>query len=130
MYNSRNIIIGLVIFAALFTYPFWNAFGSESVAPQPAIPALAQEGQPQECVEATEYMRSNHMELLIEWKDDVQRHGERTYVNTNGEAFNNSLQNTCLDCHSNKAEFCDQCHSYAGVDPVCWTCHVDQEVDV
>ena len=29
-----------------------------------------------------------------------------------------SLSNTCLDCHSNKAEFCDNCHTYASVKPV------------
>ena len=29
-----------------------------------------------------------------------------------------SLSNTCLDCHSNKAEFCDRCHNYASVTAV------------
>ena len=24
-----------------------------------------------------------------------------------------------------RAEFCDRCHSYAGVAPPCWECHVD-----
>jgi hypothetical protein len=36
-----------------------------------------------------------------------------------------SLSNTCLDCHSNKAEFCDRCHNYASVSPYCWDCHID-----
>ena len=36
-----------------------------------------------------------------------------------------SLTNTCLGCHSNKAQFCDQCHNYLEVTPYCWDCHVD-----
>ena len=35
-----------------------------------------------------------------------------------------SLAGTCMKCHSNKAEFCDRCHDYAGVSPDCWSCHV------
>ncbi|MGD8893899.1 MAG: menaquinol oxidoreductase, partial [Desulfobacterales bacterium] len=33
--------------------------------------------------------------------------------------------NTCLDCHEEKAEFCDKCHNYASVSPYCWECHID-----
>jgi len=29
-----------------------------------------------------------------------------------------------MNCHKDKAEFCDQCHSYMGVQPRCWDCHV------
>ena len=29
-----------------------------------------------------------------------------------------SLTRTCMDCHSNKAEFCDRCHNYLAVRPV------------
>jgi hypothetical protein len=36
-----------------------------------------------------------------------------------------SLQNTCMQCHPNKAEFCDRCHNYASVKPYCWDCHVE-----
>jgi len=42
--------------------------------------------------------------------------------------FDMSLSNTCLSCHTNKAEFCDKCHGYASVDPYCWDCHVDPNV--
>ena len=38
------------------------------------------------------------------------------------KAFVMSLSNTCLDCHSNKADFCDKCHNYASVRPYCWDC--------
>ncbi|NNL75212.1 MAG: sulfate reduction electron transfer complex DsrMKJOP subunit DsrJ, partial [Desulfobacterales bacterium] len=78
-----------------------------------------------ECIRDTEYMRAEHMQLLDEWRHAVVRNAERVYVNSSGKEFNMSLSNTCLDCHSNKAEFCDRCHDYASVKPYCWDCHID-----
>jgi hypothetical protein len=50
------------------------------------------------------------------------------YVAADGKKYNMSLQNECMRCHSNKTQFCDQCHDYAGLTkdatPYCWTCHV------
>jgi hypothetical protein len=48
-------------------------------------------------------MKADHMQLLDVWRDTVVRNAERIYVNAEGKAFNMSLSNTCLDCHSNKA---------------------------
>ena len=42
-----------------------------------------------------------------------------------GKTYYKSLQVTCMDCHSNKAKFCDQCHDYLAVKPYCWECHVE-----
>ncbi len=39
------------------------------------------------------------------------------------------LTGTCLTgCHTNKADFCDRCHNYAGVSVYCWECHVDPKL--
>jgi hypothetical protein len=73
----------------------------------------------------TDYMRAEHMQLLDLWRHSVVRNGKRVFVNTSGKEFNMSLSNTCLDCHSNKADFCDRCHTYASVEPYCWDCHID-----
>ncbi len=70
-------------------------------------------------------MKVEHQQLLDVWRDTVTRDGRRIYVNEQGKQFNMSLSNTCLDCHSNKAEFCDRCHNYASVSPYCWDCHID-----
>jgi hypothetical protein len=70
-------------------------------------------------------MRAEHMQLLDVWRDSVVRESKRIYVNPEGKEFNMSLSNTCLDCHSNKAEFCDRCHDYASVQPYCWSCHIE-----
>ena len=80
------------------------------------------------CVEATDYMRASHMELLDEWRDLVVRENQRSFTSTlTGATYEMSLSGTCMDCHSNKAEFCDSCHEYMAVDPYCWDCHVEPE---
>ena len=81
----------------------------------------------------TDWMRANHMQMLIDWRENVVRTAERKvttsrgreFVAPNGKKYLASLTNTCLECHSNKAQFCDQCHNYAAVAPNCWGCHLE-----
>jgi hypothetical protein len=75
-------------------------------------------------------MRAEHMNVLDKWRDQVVRQGVRTYTTPDGRQFEMSLSNTCLDCHNNKAEFCDRCHGYASVRTYCWDCHVDPAKDL
>jgi hypothetical protein len=106
------------------TSPLWyNALTAAPVE----VPALdPPPNGSKECVEVRAYMRASHMDLLNEWRDGVVRTGQRSYVSTtNGRTFDMSLSRTCLDCHSNKAEFCDRCHTFMAVDPYCWNCHVE-----
>jgi hypothetical protein len=51
------------------------------------------------------------------------RDGIHTYVASDGTEYEISLTDTCLSCHSDKEEFCDTCHEYAGISPNCWDCH-------
>ena len=124
MYDAGKIIVGIVIFVVLATSPLWfNAITPENPeAPELKLPTNGST----ECVEATEVMRDEHMDLLNQWRDDVVRIGQRDYVSSsNGRTFEMSLSRTCMDCHSNKAEFCDACHTYLAVSPYCWDCHVE-----
>ena len=122
MFDTGKIILGLVIFIALITFPIWyNAsVGNASYVPDPKIITIEKE-----CVAPVEYMKSAHMNLLNEWRETVVRDGVRVYEAYNGKKYNMSLSGTCTNCHSNKSEFCDECHHYAGVDPYCWKCHVE-----
>ncbi|MFV0350078.1 MAG: sulfate reduction electron transfer complex DsrMKJOP subunit DsrJ [Halodesulfovibrio sp.] len=123
MYNTKYVLPGLLIFLALFTSPFWagKVFGTASYErPKLALPA----GE-KECIEPVEFMRTEHMQILDTWRDQALREGKRTYVASNGKVWNISLQNTCMKCHTNKAEFCDKCHTSNSVTPYCWDCHVE-----
>lgn len=126
MYDKGKILTGLFIFLALVLFPTIYGKGDTVAKPVPELdtPVIAQLTE-KECVESKEYMSTNHMQLLNEWRDLVLREGQTTYVNSEGEQFEISLQNTCLNCHSNKENFCDSCHNYVAVEPYCWDCHTD-----
>ncbi len=129
IYNAKEILTGLAIFVVLVLTPVFYNMGKAAPVPQPkidtpAIQALAQK----QCVFPKEEMRTAHMQLLNDWRTQVVRNGNRMYVAPDGKKYNMSLQNECMKCHSNKTQFCDQCHNYAGLAtgsiPYCWTCHV------
>ena len=121
LYNGPIIIVGLVIFLAIFTFPFWINGGKTAAVPKPKLPDKAVATQ---CILPTDYMRSSHMQLLNVWRDLVVRDGDRIFINEKGKHFNMSLTNTCLSCHDSKEKFCDQCHNYLAVAPYCWDCHL------
>ena len=124
MYDAGKILGGVIVFVALATSPIWyNAVtASPATAPELAKPPNGST----RCVEDTAVMRATHMDLLNQWRNDVVRNGQRDYVSsTNGKIYDMSLSRTCMDCHSNKAEFCDACHTYMAVSPYCWDCHVE-----
>ena len=123
LYNGNLIITGLVIFLALFTFPFWYNHGKAAPAPERVLTQKAQAAKT--CIRSATFMRAEHMQILNDWRNIVVRDGQRVYVNTEGKEFEMSLSNTCLDCHSNKTDFCDRCHTYASVAPYCWDCHID-----
>ena len=123
MSDKKLIIAGIVIFFALFTFPLWFNLGKAAPAPKLVLTEKAKAAK--ECVMPTDYMRANHMQVLDLWRQQVVRNGRRIFVNAEGKEFTMSLSNSCLDCHSNKADFCDKCHNYASVTPYCWDCHID-----
>jgi hypothetical protein len=123
MKDKNKILAGLVVFIALFTFPFWFNMGKAAPAPELELTEKAKAAKV--CVMPTEYMKAEHMQLLDVWRHNVVRNAERAFVNPEGKLFNMSLSNTCLDCHSNKEKFCDRCHDYASVRPYCWDCHID-----
>ena len=71
-------------------------------------------------------MRKNHMELLNHQRDDTMHKGIRTKKHS---------LNNCVSCHAKKddkgqyiainaeKQFCQSCHTYAGVSIDCFQCH-------
>lgn len=90
------------------------------------LPNLAAPAKGEACVEPTDVMRRNHMDLLKRQRDETMHRGIR--------AGKYSL-NGCIECHA-AAEadapapaaksiepFCEECHAYAAVRVDCWSCH-------
>lgn len=122
MNDYGRVILGLVVFLVVITFPFWYGILS---AGDVAAPELKLPSGEENCVESKEYMRALHMDLLNRWRDAVVRDGERIYVSTSGREYRMSLTGTCLGCHTSRADFCDQCHTYVGAENYCWSCHVE-----
>ena len=91
--------------------------------PMPDIPKAAKGEQ---CVEDTDFMRRNHMDLLSHQRDKTMRKGIRTKKHSLKE---------CFSCHvvkgkdnkpvtvSDPKHFCRECHDYAAVSIDCFQCH-------
>lgn len=121
MYNKGTIIPGLIIFVLFVTFPLWfNAFSTASTVPKTELPP----GGEKQCVAPVDEMRASHMVMLNEWRDAVLRDGDRVAVTVAGKEYRKGLQMACMECHTNKEQFCDSCHEYVSVTPYCWDCHL------
>ncbi|MGO9620312.1 MAG: sulfate reduction electron transfer complex DsrMKJOP subunit DsrJ [Desulfobaccales bacterium] len=132
-YDLKYILLGLVIFFGLVFSPILPNLGKIVAAPSPKVdtPAILKLAEKErQCVMPTPYMRANHMQMLIDWREAAVRHADREFINPAGKKFTVSLSNTCMECHSNKTQFCDKCHNYVEVTPNCWGCHLDKEQKV
>ena len=124
MHDTGKIIIGLIVFLIIMTSPVWyNLVNGVTPMQNPEIATKNVPGK-DKCVEPAEYMRAFHMDLLNQWRDDVVRQGDRFTEGPYGKQIEKSLSNTCMDCHSNKKNFCDRCHNSMAVAPYCWDCHI------
>jgi hypothetical protein len=123
--RDRGLIVGgLVAFLAVITLPLWFNVAAGTTSKRPAL-TLPEGKDP---FGTAEYMRASHMNLLMTWRDEVVRGGERTVLGLDGKTYARSLTGTCMACHVSRAEFCDRCHDYAAVKPTCWECHLDRRL--
>ncbi len=118
MASIRSIMRAMALLGALAVLAPAPA-GAQAGANQ-AAPSTAKAGQ---CVEDTQFMRRNHMDLLKHHRNETMRKGIRT--------TRHSLKQ-CVECHASsktgsvaasKDDFCASCHAYAAVKLDCWDCH-------
>jgi cytochrome c553 len=86
-------------------------------------------GQGENCVEDTDFMRRNHMNLLMHQRDDTVFNGVRSKRHSLKE---------CVSCHAvqgpdsipvtvaSPEHFCRSCHDYAAVNIDCFQCHASR----
>ena len=124
MKNEKLLIgAGVALFVIAGTFPVWHAVAAGKPGARPELDRPAGE-----CVESRAEMTARHMDLLNRWRDAVVREGQKTYASkATGKEHEMSLTRTCLGCHADRQAFCDRCHDYSGVKPICWNCHVDSK---
>lgn len=113
------IPLAALVAGVLMAATAWAAEDSKSSrVPRPAV-KIEKGGK---CVEPTEEMRRNHMNMILHQRDETLRRGVRT--------TRHSLKG-CIECHASpttnsvvgKDGFCESCHTYAAVRIDCFECH-------
>ncbi|MDT8384558.1 MAG: Hdr-like menaquinol oxidoreductase cytochrome c subunit [Gammaproteobacteria bacterium] len=114
--------------------PYWRPFISLFIFVTLATPALAGAPRPdipdaikgEQCVEDTDFMRRNHMDVLLHQRDETMHKGIRTKKHSLKECFTchvvKDANNTPVSV-SNPKHFCRECHDYAAVKVDCFQCH-------
>lgn len=118
---KRFLALGVVVMTtAALAWAGSDAQPKAGGAPKPTI-TKAVKGE--QCVEATDFMRRNHMKLLDGHRDKTVIEGVRSKKHSLKE---------CINCHASektgsvataKDDFCISCHSYAAVKIDCFECH-------
>ncbi len=111
--------------AALVVALAGSALAADAPATRVPLPAVTPPAGGK-CVEDTDFMRRNHMRLLVHQRDRTVHEGIRTEKH--------SLAN-CVSCHASRETgrvtgspdaFCEGCHRYAAVKLDCFECHADR----
>ena len=86
MYDKGKILIGLILFILVMTFPFYYNLGRTSVKPQPSLETPEINAmQKKQCVKPKEFMKAEHMQVLDDWRDSVVREGNRVYGEIDGK---------------------------------------------
>ena len=124
--SRATIALVLLTLAGLAAVAF--AAEQDAATGRVPYPDIAR-GQGENCVEDTEFMRRNHMDLLMHQRDDTVFEGIRSERHSLKE---------CVSCHAvqgpdsipvtvaSPEHFCRSCHDYAAVKIDCFQCHASR----
>jgi hypothetical protein len=119
--RRKAVLAGLALALAIATG--WAVSQERTVAAGRVPKPVVAQGQGEQCVEPTDFMRRNHMKVLMFHRDQTMHQGIRT--------TQHSLKG-CVECHAgaktgtvagSKDDFCQSCHAYAAVSIDCFECH-------
>ena len=109
-------ILGILLLTAA------TADAADWKVPFPNVP----KGEGTSCVRGTDFMRANHMDLLLHQRDRTMHEG----VRPKKTALNESLTCHAVEGANKKPvtykdpkHFCRACHDYAAVSIDCFGCH-------
>jgi hypothetical protein len=122
MNQIRRMMFGGLAVMAAGILAVSAVLAAETSVAKPAFGPTVKTYKGDKCVEDTDYMRRNHMKVILHQRDETMHRGIRTQKH--------SLKN-CVDCHADpktnsvlgKDGFCESCHVYTSVSIDCFTCH-------
>ena len=122
MTKIRRMVFGGIAVMAAGILAVSAALAAGTSSTKPVLGPTVKTYKGDKCVEDTDYMRRNHMKVILHQRDETMHKGIRTQKS--------SLKN-CIDCHADpktnsvlgKDGFCESCHVYASVSIDCFTCH-------
>ena len=114
---------GVLIFLALFTFPVVErASARRPGSPRSSCPSEQAVRGPQGVHADLPHAPADRLAREGGAQRRPHLHGLRRHA-----AQHEPDQRPACECHTDKAEFCDRCHNYAGVNPYCWDCHTVPE---
>lgn len=123
---SGLVRLGLLVPALLLAGLVAMLAGCSKV--EPPAPELLAQARGDQCVEPTDVMRRDHMNILMHERDEAKRYGRRnpdhSFVG-------------CIDCHVSPtatrdepaSHFCLSCHQFNAVRMDCFQCHTDRPAE-
>src|SRR3990172_381762 len=122
MNKIRRMVFGGMAVVAAGMLAVSATLAAETSGAKPAFGPTVKTYKGDKCVEDTDYMRRNHMKVILHQRDETMHRGIRTKKH--------SLKN-CVDCKADpktnsvlgKDGFCESCHVYTSVSIDCFTCH-------
>jgi hypothetical protein len=118
---KRLLAVGAVVLTtAALAWAGAEAQPKDDGVPKPTI-TKAVKGE--HCVEPNDYMRRNHMKLLMHQRDETVIEGIRTKKYSLKECINCHASEKTGSVAKSKDDFCVSCHSYAAVKIDCFECH-------
>lgn len=123
--SSKVHALMLVIMTSLVVTTVLAKDNQGEGIPMPDIPL----GQGETCIEDTDFMRRNHMDMLTHKRDETTLKGIRDKRTSLKE---------CINCHvvlgpdskavtiASPQHFCRSCHDYAAVKVDCFQCHASR----
>ncbi len=123
---KRGGLISIGLLAGALLAPAAQGADGDYVVPGSKAAGL------ENCVEPTEFMRRNHMEVIKHQRDATVHQGIRSTKHSLAD---------CVACHvskgpdqsylavSDETQFCGACHGFAAVTLDCFQCHATTPVD-
>ena len=123
MHNTLITIAGLALLA-FSAFAFADEDSSKKLSLKPDVPHPTNGST--ECVEPEDEMKKNHMNYILDQRDETMYEGIRTKQYSLKECINCHVPKDSTARFGDDQHFCSSCHNFVGVSIDCFQCHMDR----